>query len=747
MRSLDDALPAAKAARASVSAVKNRPGEAEGGAAFRKTFADLGHARDTNAKTHAPASHTPASQAKAQPDEPAQITTTGPSMPATQASKAGAAEPRVSSASVPTSTETEGKSDQTPHTAAAHNARALTGPQSRVSSEALDGKTDTLALLSLVTAAQRPDADSETSALLSPSADEPIESHTALPKTTLAAADSEHIEGTSVSTGNAEKAPAVTTAATRSSAAATLSATLALKSIKADPEASDAGTAADAATLSADAKSKSSADKRLNTVEIPSKLIWKTKENTGAPLANRDLETQVSAEARPRTNTPERTAQAVLVEKATKIEEAADTGPAPAGTEPGLTEADLTSRAPLSAAVTREPASLPVTDPRGSVLTQPPRINVLTPERATPPQLQAVFTEEVSAPTPHVAASSLPRQTKQVTTETTPEPAEEAAAAAPAAPAAEMDIRSLMAILGPVTAQPAVDASTKGESNESEARMPGFKVTGDKASMPMATMAAAESSTLPTSADGSDQVFRFARADGKVSPVSLRADADRPVSTASNDQANTKAETVTVLDARRYLGIAPTLGNQLPMTANAQAVAAAITGNGDPTQGLQANTGIAGSQGATGKVVNTLKIQMHPIDLGLVTATLRLRDDELQIDLRVQTGDAYRQLTNDQDAMIKALRAQGFQVDQVNVIFTPSDSAGGNDGSGQPQSNQQQPSQNGRDSQGGLAAGNGGEGRNGGSGQRSADDGRTRQDRLRETPAAPQPGLSDELYF
>ncbi|WP_245507097.1 flagellar hook-length control protein FliK [Rhizobium sp. PP-CC-3G-465] len=342
---------------------------------------------------------------------------------------------------------------------------------------------------------------------------------------------------------------------------------------------------------------------------------------------------------------------------------------------------------------------------------------------------------------PHVAASSLLRQTKQVTTETTPEPAEDTAAAAPAP---EIDIRSLMAILGPVTAQPAVDASTKGESNESKVRMPGLKVTGDKASMPMASMAAVDSSALPTSTDGTDQVFRFARADGKVSPISLRADADRPASTASNDQANTKAETVTVLDARRYLGIAPTLGNPLPMTANAQAVAAAITGNGDPTQALQANTG---SQAATGKVVNTLKIQMHPIDLGLVTATLRLRDDELQIDLRVQTGDAYRQLTNDQDAMIKALRAQGFQVDQVNVIFTPLDSAGGNDGSGQPQSNQQQPSQNGRDSQGGLAAGNGGEGRNGGAGQRSADDGRTRQDTLRETPAAPQPGLSDELYF
>ncbi|CZT34207.1 flagellar hook-length control protein FliK [Rhizobium sp. 9140] len=768
MRSLDDMLPAAKAARASVSAVKNRQGEAEGGAAFRKAFADLGHARDTNAKTHVPAGH-----AKTQSNEQANVTPSASSATTAQAGTSNAAQPRASGTHVPTPSEAEHKSEQTLHAATARGTPAATSETSREPSKAPAGKTDALALLSLTTADQPRDADGETVDIPTRSADEPSGNRPAPETKVQATVVGERIEGKSVPAGNPEKAPvatASTTAPTRPSAAATLSATLALKAIKADPEATRAENVAAAATAPADDETKVGVGKSLDTVETPSKAVWKTKENMAAPLVSRDLETQAPV-ARLRAVMPERTAKAASVETAT-MQEVSAAAPFEIPREPA-------SAAVLANAANQTPAT--ADSKAGSEPAMPALVQALAAEKtgATPPSISVeaaaekvpvqVAVSPLARPTRRLTAEMPPeaaeepagtsaplaRPTRQLTAEMPPEAAEEPAAAS--VPDEEVDIRSLMAILGPAVAQPVADTSARTENIEAkpgaDAGMPGLKLAGDRITIPMATMAAAESSTLPTSTDATDQVFRFARADGKASPISLRADADRPVSTASNDQANTKAETVTVLEARRYLGIAPTLGNQLPMTANAQAVAAAITGNGDPTQGLQANTGIAGPQGATGKVVNTLKIQMHPIDLGLVTATLRLRDDELQIDLRVQTGDAYRQLTNDQDAMIKALRAQGFQVDQVNVIFTPSDSSGGNDGSGQPQSNQQQPSQNGRDSQGGLAAGNGGEGRNGGdgrngaAGQRSADDGRTRQDTRRETPAAPQPGLSDELYF
>jgi len=79
--------------------------------------------------------------------------------------------------------------------------------------------------------------------------------------------------------------------------------------------------------------------------------------------------------------------------------------------------------------------------------------------------------------------------------------------------------------------------------------------------------------------------------------------------------------------------------------------------------------------------VNTLKIQMHPIDLGLVTATLRLSGEELTVDLRVETGAAYRQLKEDQSRIVDALKSQGFNVDQVTVVMAPERSEMGNNAS------------------------------------------------------------------
>ena len=187
---------------------------------------------------------------------------------------------------------------------------------------------------------------------------------------------------------------------------------------------------------------------------------------------------------------------------------------------------------------------------------------------------------------------------------------------------------------------------------------------------------------------GSDQVFRFARADGKGQAVSMNISSEGDKTVVKNDGAasNAKAETVTVLEARRYLGLAP--------SGNAAAVTSQIANNPEWVRSLQASEAAAGlsspAQGGADKVLNTLKIQMHPIDLGTVTATLRLKDDELQVELKVETGDAFRQLSDDQNAMVKALRAQGFAVDQVSVVFNAPDSSGGNaQGQAQPQAGQQ----------------------------------------------------------
>ncbi|HEV7307450.1 flagellar hook-length control protein FliK [Ensifer sp.] len=185
-----------------------------------------------------------------------------------------------------------------------------------------------------------------------------------------------------------------------------------------------------------------------------------------------------------------------------------------------------------------------------------------------------------------------------------------------------------------------------------------------------------------------DRLFRFARADGKGQAVSMSLSKDGEAAFDSARQGSAKVENVTVLEARRYLGIA--------MNANSNAVADAIVGEAG-TPSLQPSAALAqpGAWTQAGKTLNTLKIQLHPIELGLVTATLRLKDDELQVELKVETGEAFRQLRDDQSEMVKALRAQGFAVDQVNIVFNSGGDA--SQGGGSQQQAQAQPGQQGRE--------------------------------------------------
>ncbi|WP_075292497.1 flagellar hook-length control protein FliK [Pararhizobium arenae] len=235
-----------------------------------------------------------------------------------------------------------------------------------------------------------------------------------------------------------------------------------------------------------------------------------------------------------------------------------------------------------------------------------------------------------------------------------------------------------------------------------------------------------------------DQVFRFARADGKGQEVSISIGADGDKATIdTGGTPAAKAETVTVLEARRYLGIAP--------SSNAQAVTTAIAGDAEWAQSIQQTsaTGNTTQQQATGKVLNTLKIQMHPIDLGMVTVTLRLKDDELQVDLKVETGDAFRQLRDDQGDIVKALRAQGFAVDKVNVVFNAPDSNNGAQQQQQPQAGGQQA---GREA---SAGGSGAQGREqrGNSGNEQSQGERWTANETTGEPSAADAGRSGNVYI
>ncbi|MEF0942036.1 flagellar hook-length control protein FliK [Rhizobium sp. BR 362] len=180
---------------------------------------------------------------------------------------------------------------------------------------------------------------------------------------------------------------------------------------------------------------------------------------------------------------------------------------------------------------------------------------------------------------------------------------------------------------------------------------------------------ATDADTTPSSvadATATAQTFRLVRADGRGGALDMSISKTSSDDTAQVDvkaSSGGNAETVTVLDSRRYLGLAA--------NSNAALVTSAMAGDGEWSGAMQPASALsnAASWTSTGKVVNTLKIQLHPNDLGQVTATMRLSGDQLSVDLKVQTSEAYRQLHADQSHMVDALRAQGYQVDNITVTL------------------------------------------------------------------------------
>jgi chemotaxis protein MotD len=64
---------------------------------------------------------------------------------------------------------------------------------------------------------------------------------------------------------------------------------------------------------------------------------------------------------------------------------------------------------------------------------------------------------------------------------------------------------------------------------------------------------------------------------------------------------------------------------------------------------------------------HSLKVQLHPAELGVVTASLRFAGDQLTIELQVESIEAQQRLSADSDAIVKSLRALGLEVDRVTI--------------------------------------------------------------------------------
>ncbi|MDS7596181.1 flagellar hook-length control protein FliK [Agrobacterium tumefaciens] len=140
------------------------------------------------------------------------------------------------------------------------------------------------------------------------------------------------------------------------------------------------------------------------------------------------------------------------------------------------------------------------------------------------------------------------------------------------------------------------------------------------------------------------------------------------------------ADTIAVLDSRRFIGLAP--------STNASALTGLIANDPEWVSAMQPGSSLsnAAAQSSTGKVVHTLKLHMTPIELGSVTMSLRLAGDELAVHMTVESMAAYKKLQEDSKSILDGLKAQGLTVDSISISIASSDKS---DQTGTQSNNQQ----------------------------------------------------------
>ncbi|QKC95138.1 flagellar hook-length control protein FliK [Mesorhizobium sp. NZP2298] len=156
---------------------------------------------------------------------------------------------------------------------------------------------------------------------------------------------------------------------------------------------------------------------------------------------------------------------------------------------------------------------------------------------------------------------------------------------------------------------------------------------------------------------------------------------------------------------------------QASMSQAALSIINAVAADGGPRQAFSTTSAATQVAGSVAVPTHVLKIELHPAELGMVTAHLRLSGEQLSIELKPETHDAYRRLSSDSEAIVKSLRGLGFEVDKVTIMqpsvavpattradataspaaapgrdqssFQPGNSGGGNNGAGGQQPGQQ----------------------------------------------------------
>jgi chemotaxis protein MotD len=190
-------------------------------------------------------------------------------------------------------------------------------------------------------------------------------------------------------------------------------------------------------------------------------------------------------------------------------------------------------------------------------------------------------------------------------------------------------------------------------------------------------------SDTDTQADtGGDATFRFSSSktgSARSMDMTIRTNEGR-AEFEVKDNAPRITDNITVVDSRRYIGLAT--------NTNASALTSLIAGDSEWASAMQPGSSLsnAAAQSSSGKVVHTLKLHMTPIELGSVTMSLRMVGDELAVHMTVENNAAYKKLQDDNKSMLDALKGQGLTVDHITISIASSEKS---DQTGTQSNNQQ----------------------------------------------------------
>ncbi|HTV69387.1 MAG TPA: flagellar hook-length control protein FliK, partial [Rhizobiaceae bacterium] len=156
-------------------------------------------------------------------------------------------------------------------------------------------------------------------------------------------------------------------------------------------------------------------------------------------------------------------------------------------------------------------------------------------------------------------------------------------------------------------------------------------------------------------------------------PAASEASADGQIDQNPDDGQNAATETRRVepaaIQSRAGVFVDPAVTAAPPApSVNANAITNAIAG----VEGLRPGTETVAQMllrlsSSHGGQVQSLKIQLHPAELGVVTAQLNFAGDQLSVELKVENAEAYHRLSMDTETIAKSLRTLGFEVDHVSI--------------------------------------------------------------------------------